>query len=915
MTRNTKLFVGLALVTLGLTSCNDDYFDKQRYDELVKNSFPVDNIDPTHKWAMFGTAFVNVAVNNGSGETYRVAIYKENPHTTNRLTQLAQGTVTAGASEQFVFSYELAHTTAYVVIYNEEGRRSVKPVTLLDGRSASVDFFGSRSETPMSRIAHSMAAPAVPGIAAPYDEAWVATYNQTAKEPNSTNAWDNYDNSVYHEGTSGTYAANYSAIDDWEVWGNMWQHGDWDAQVAWLLANGKDYWLTYTPGTEGYWEYDETFVRNFKITGTWNGGINVVATEGLTDGVANNNERTVVVTGTWNITEDQRVGSKGRIIIANGGTVNVAEGKTLNMVNQARLVVLAGGKLTGAGKVEVNNGNAAGEENYNAGTIDVAVFNNNFGKFYNYGKFLVNEYHGGAAESNFYNHALAAIDHFGVYDSSTANARIFNKCQFYVKNNARIRNYEGVAGSALIVGGQLMCSGSEDGTGDASYVGLAGGALVQAGSLYNNGTNWSGPTAGGYAVLSIGQFDFINWVQDHPEEGGYFINNLYVQADTWDNVPGGNGYHQTDPTDAVNYALSIAAYKFENVVANAGGNGNVAIVSKSNKEYIPASEDFVLGVSGCTPGFKTDGFEEEDDDVVITLNSYRYCFEDNFPTPGDYDFNDVVITVAPAVEGNVVKLKVSLDAVGATKVISAAMRIQTLNDDMIESVTCSENMDAGLLTSPGYITAENNGSNVFVVPVDNRADHPQDFTMRLFSDAHWSLGGKAVDTETGIDRYMLNTIKNGNQTLEAKYSNFPVREVTYTFTMKESNSGVKYTDIFTQNNMDVFIVEAHNSIKWEVHTVPFKYDQVILEYANTDKLSSYTGNSQTEGVGENYPWAICAPASFRYPLEWHSICGSKLSLTEEYGYTGEPYPDFAGWAQDKSKNTTWYENATEGLVY
>ena len=38
------------------------------------------------------------------------------------------------------------------------------------------------------------------------------------------------------------------------------------------------------------------------------------------------------------------------------------------------------------------------------------------------------------------------------YDSSTANARIFNGCQFYVKNNARIRNYEGMNGSALIVG-------------------------------------------------------------------------------------------------------------------------------------------------------------------------------------------------------------------------------------------------------------------------------------------------------------------------------------------------------------------------------------------------------------------------------------------------------------------------------
>lgn len=899
MTRSTKLFVGLAFVTLGLTSCKEDYFDQERYDQTIKDAFPVDNVDPTHTWSMFGTAFVDVAVNNGSSDTYRVAIYKENPHTSSQLTLLAQGTVTAGGSELLVFSYELARTTAYAVIYNAEGRRSVKPVTLLDSRTVYVDFFGSRTETAMSRSARSMEAPAVPAIAAPYDEAWVAAYNQTAKEPDNANVWDNYDNTSYaiNYGDGGVNSIDWNN-DEQTAERNMFFSLSWEDQIAYALANHPN-WLTYN--------VDETFVLNFKITGTWSGGINVVATEGLTNGVANGNERTVVVTGTWNITDDQRVGSKGRIIIANGGTVNVAEGKTLSMVNQARLVVLPGGKLTGAGKVEVNNGNAAGEENYNGGTIDVAVFNNNFGKFYNYGKFLVNEYWGGAQESNFYNHHLAAIDHFGSNGGSTANARIFNKCQFYVKNNARIRNYEGVGGSALIVDGQLMFSSSEDGTGDPTYVGLAAGALVQAGSLYNNGTSWTGPTSGGYAVLSIGQFDYMNWEQDAPQNGGYFINNLYVQADTWDNVPDGNGYHQTDPNDAENYAMSIAAYKFESIVANAGGNGNVTIVSKSDKEYIPASEDFEKGVSGCTPGFKTDGFEKEDDDVVVTSDSYRFCFEDNFPSAGDYDFNDVVITVSPTINDNVVTMKVSLDAVGATKVISAAMRIKDLHDSYIESVTCTGNMDEGLTMTTGYIEATDNGSNVFVIPADKRAAFPAEFTMRLFNDAHWTLGGEALVTSTGIDRYMLNTIRNGNETLEAKYSRFPVREVTYTFTLKDE----EYTKIFTQDNLDVFIVEAHNSIKWEVHTVPFKTDQVLKEYANNDKLNSY------DGTTKNFPWAICAPASFRYPLEWHSICGSKLKLTEEYGYSDgqEPYSGFAEWAVDHSQNMGWYDYPNLDLVY
>ena len=481
-------------------------------------------------------------------------------------------------------------------------------------------------------VTRSMTAPAVLGITKPYDEAWVATYCETAKEPNYNNVYDNYDNSHY-ERKSETYIEPYTTwyADFESQYPTADYNWDWNKAVAAAKEAGWEHWDDLFNYVE-----DETFVLNFKISETWNGAISVAGSEGSqTPGV----ERTIVVTGTWNITESQRIGSLGKIIIANGGTVNVAQGVMLNMVNQARLVVLPGGKLTGNGSVEVNNGNAAGLENYNGGTVDVATFNNNFGKFFNYGKFLVNEYQGGAQESNFYNHSLAAIDHFGSYDSSTANARIFNACQFYVRHNARIRNYEGVQGSSLIVDGQLMFSSSEDGTNDPTYVGLAAGALVKAGSLYNNGTSWTGPTEGGYAVLSIGQFDYMNWEQDAPQNGGYFANNIYLQADVLNNVPDGNGYHQTDPTDEYNYSLSIAEYKFKNIVANCVGNGNVTVVDKGDIEVIPTDDDFEKGVKGCTPGFSVAIPEKE-------VFNIRIIGEDLSATRrSDFDFNDIVIDV------------------------------------------------------------------------------------------------------------------------------------------------------------------------------------------------------------------------------------------------------------------------------
>lgn len=492
-----------------------------------------------------------------------------------------------------------------------------------------------------TRGTRSQNSPSCPHFTQPYDEAWVTEYLTTAKEPDSQNTVDDFDNSRY-ETNLGEGGPNYI---DWSdpdqvrdrnyFFGDDGNQDSWETRLAWALANHPS-WINVVN--------DETYVTKFKIT-DYDGYIKVAGDEGITDGgTLSHSERTIVVTGTWNITEDQRIGSLGKIIIANGGTVNVASQKTLNMVNQAQLVVLPGGTLTGEGKVEVNNGNETGRENYNGGTVSVATFNNNFGKFYNYGDFLVDEYQGGAQESNFYNHHLVKIGHFAG-TGSTANARIFNECQFYVISNARIRNYEGVGGSALIVGGELMFSSSEDGTSTPTYVGLAEGALVKCNTLYNNGTSWTGPTSG-YAALEIDrQIDYLNWQQDAPETGGYFENNIYVKCGTWDNVPDGNGYHQTDASDAYNHSLSIADYKFWKTVANCRGNGGVKKVKDGNNELLPASEDFVLGSAGCTPGFK--GKEDPpynpptNPDIVCRIIVEDLTVGEN----SDFDFNDVVFDV------------------------------------------------------------------------------------------------------------------------------------------------------------------------------------------------------------------------------------------------------------------------------
>ncbi len=528
--------------------------------------------------------------------------------------------------------------------------------------------------------------------------------------------------------------------------------------------SGRENWMTLTgtwdlgskteevghweEGTEGYWKDDENFVLNYKITGTWTGAIGVLATEGYTDGVANGYERTVVVTGTWNLSADQRVGAKGRIIVANGGKIVLSNGANLNSVNAAQIVVLRGGEISGTGSIEFSNGTDSSLQSWNGGTIDVTKFNNNGGNFFNYGTLKATTMDGGAGNSCYYNHGIVNIGATG----SSANIRIYNKCQWYVQTNARIRNYEGVMGSALIVDGELMFSSSADGTNDPTYVGLAAGALVQCATLYNQGTSWSGPTSGGYAALNItDKITYLNW-EDNPANGGYFANNIYVVANTWDNIPIGNGMQSGDE--------ATADYKMFSIIANSVGNGGVKKATTGSNVVATPDPQFSKGVRGCTPGFSVDEEVPETPPtkrIVLKQAGRVFCEDLGTVSSSDIDYNDVVFDAWLYVERTgddentdvFHKAFIQLLAAGGTILIKVAdVNVHKAfgynNDDvMINTYSEGESQIGGakhaeygtdfstlpdkiVITDASYVTGDDGQMNIFYIPItvrtsDNKA--------------------------------------------------------------------------------------------------------------------------------------------------------------------------------------------------
>lgn len=448
------------------------------------------------------------------------------------------------------------------------------------------------------------------------------------------------------------------------------------------------YW--YNSDTDNGIVMSSTYIINYLISGTWTGLVNQLPTIGnkwsgnwAADHTPETElvPRTLYVSGKWVIPTGQTqscgqgqgaLPTDGIIIVGPEGEIEV--NGTLNMNNQARLIVLPGGKITGTGSVQVNNGNAVGNENYNGGIITVAKFNNNFGKFYNYGEFRATQYIAGGSGSIqgnatcFFNHGLVHINNGGVPGTYVStNARIFNACQWYCEQDMRAYIIEEVAGASFIVDGELQMSCGNDGSNDPTYVALAAGALVKCGTLYNNGTNWTGPTDGGYAVVSAGMITYLNWEQDtQPLAGGYFENNIYMQVDDLTNIPDGNGYHAGE--------TATAEWKFKYIVANglgggttARGNGNVTLISTGNTVIIPADANFVKGTRGCTPGFLGNvsgtvqpetipidqGSTSEDRITILTtIEHYEtselieqgrvFCEDLGQISTNDLDFNDVV---------------------------------------------------------------------------------------------------------------------------------------------------------------------------------------------------------------------------------------------------------------------------------
>jgi LruC domain-containing protein len=861
MRMKKQLFIAMALLSLGVTSCKDDVtFDQDTYDNLIKEAFPVKNVDPTHQWTTVGVANTSIAVNTGTGDTYQVKIYDENPIGYKGILKLyGEGRVADGNTLDMKISYPLAQAWAYVTLFDSQNYMSVYPTLIQDGL-LQVNINNTQTKKAPHRVgsSHTFAngpkdsdfKTSVPSDALPFN-----AYNDATK-----NSVHNYVN----EDRSGVQNVNF-----WQGNFNLYIKGTAELQFN-QPGNGSDNMNFYVlPGAKLTFKYNNFSMRepnNFNMYIAE--GATVTFEAGSSSSIKMYNRGSVIIKGS------NASGVYGKGLIYNEGTMTF-EGTGSDYVGS---IPPYGAQVSSA--LVIANSES---EFVNVGTlISKGLRVEGSGHFMNLGTVTINGYTVvNSNDCSWVNDGTYNTDYF-FYQAGSTN--VINNCKLIVDENFYIGLGETDKNSFQLNGSASVITKTFDFVGPG-FIKMGSNSLFKVTETANmaitkDGYGIYGPSTGNDAIFMAKKIARRNGVSENQGFVANYFGHLYVVTDDHFNF----GY--SDKSAEQQAAGEVGAQPYFRLDAASG-----AKMTSYNGANVTLSDE------GCGAAYVGTPDEEEREEVP---QSYRYCFEDNFPDAGDYDFNDVVLTVTPTLNDKTLTIQVSLDAVGALKTVGACIRLLTVKSSDLESYTVTKGFASP--EGQGLGDYKNIDTGETFVPDNQSPNNTSNMVIVLFKDAHWAINPvKASDG--GVQRLYYNTIIRGS----GDHNNAYVDPATATYTLVFKDAD-KAREMLAENLYDVFIVEPYGSAYWEVHTVQndFKTAQVITPVKPNN-------DAYIKAYGNNMPWAIMVPGDFKYPYEWQVI--GKRENGEITGAYKEAGHSFAEWAENSNNATDWYKYPTSGLVY
>ena len=828
MKKNLLRLFSLALVTLGMASCSDnDYFSLEDYQKLIKKSFPVENVDPNHTWATMGSALATITVNGDYAETYTVGIFLENPRTGENLTQLFKGTVESGNTISVNVSYPLTAEQVYVGIYDKAGRRIIMTAPIENNRiNVTYDNGAGRGSKAITRATET-------------EEAQYAKSVADFLNPTSF----------------------YQKVNDWDWVPEIKTITEADMATYPVLSDNdlpatlSDGWWTWSAEKGSYQEFiGGGDGKHFRIPAE-----TVVTKVFHMNAASCVNDGVIYVQGTLHLCGNTLNGPT--LVVANGGEIVLDTDN--KFTGYARFVVLEGGTISGANgtTLEVTNGAPC----YNAGEIDFeGMVNLNGSNFYNCGTVNVSYLTGTSGGTHFVNFGrITAVGNNNA--ASTYNQSWVNGCYIHFTGNA------GVGDCVMLTDSRFDIDGNTEPI--AGTLEMHNQSEFKVGGyLKMNGVTINGPTgAGEYAIVKCGKV-YATW------DGALNVNNRVYFDFNPDEIYGmynniDNNYRKLTPDDQWQWSAAygilqkIGYWIDENTVLN-----EVAIPEGcAGTGYNPEGND---------------GGEEDEGDPI----GFRFCFEDNFPEPGDYDFNDLVVTVVPSLNDKTLNIKVTLDAVGGNEQLAAGLRLVGLTS---ADVASEPRVVKGFTAVPDNYSANliNINTTESVLAPNVEPNKSNNYVFVLFKDAHYAINPVNTYPAPYIFYNTMSDVEN------PKGARVTKKTAEYEIEFKSAETAQQF---LSENVYDLFLVENYNGAYWEVHTKQYKLSQVFHQ-----KPQGYSTN-----YNDVYVWALKLPQSFKYPVEWQAI-GTKSGAT-----TSGAYLSFGNWAQDDSNDTykDWWKTPSSAAV-
>ncbi|WP_460471925.1 LruC domain-containing protein [Emticicia fontis] len=465
---------------------------------------------------------------------------------------------------------------------------------------------------------------------------------------------------------------------------------------------------------------------------------------------------------------------------------------------------------------DLSTSNEALYVNYGTLSATKATFSN--GSFTNYGTTVFQNLTSTTASTKIRNEGSLTVTTANL-TNATLDAACYTKIGTLTTNSAIVN----------VTDKAILSINNVDGAG-TRYNLASGGILEVTGTAkFNSNRNYMAGPSTGKALARLKKVDVANQWQAITYSGSLEI----ACSDHTPNEQWSTYYIIESPATIVPYDKSTVV--IAGTTCNAGGNNDKS--------------------AGTTPTDQTV--------TDIDLGTYSYAFEDNWPQLGDYDMNDVVVsmniikTQNSANKITKVTLKGNLLSVGANKRNAVAVQLDGIPTANVKSVTYSRTNLVGSVLKLG----------------SNGVESGQTYAVATIADdAHKAFGVS--------DTPFISTQNGGS------YKPVDVA-ITIEFTTPLDN--------FTYQTLNMFIANTsqNSSGRSEVHMVGYAatnlIDKSLIESATGSKLST---TDPFKSVN-NEPWALSVPVIFTYPLESKNI--------------KDVYPKFGSWATSGgTKDMDWY---------